>query len=642
MDNRFGVKDFFLFSLLAVLLVAVLLAMKQFDRQHDRVKTIQAELRQVTDDIARLSRRLNDMQTVAVVPNAGGGTGATTTPVPPPGTGVAVNADGTPVFVPSDPFYLVRNAQKMPGYAEGDWLLWNLGTKLGKITPLVSSDTYATMVQSRVVEPLLVRDPYTLKWQPLLAASWEIHPDGQGVTYKLRTDVKFSDGTPMTAADVKGTFDLIMEPELDAARSRSYLNDNGLTVEVVDDYTVKFRLSRPYYEMLNITGGTGIIPKGFYSKYTPRQINDNPGLLMGTGPFRVLEGPDSWRPGKRLVLTRNERYWGITPPLNRIVYLEVSEETVSSTMLRNGDLDYMPATPDQFKKLKADPTITEKNQDFTYQSMLGGYTYVAWNQKRGDRVTPFADKRVRQAMTMMIDRERLANDLYGGFATVATGPFSSNGPQSNKTIKPWPYDVTRAKAMLKEAGYEDRNGDGVLEDAEGKNFAFEFMYPSGSAFSERIALFMKDQFARGGVVAELKPTDWPVMVERLKKSQFDVTSLGWSSSVESDLYQIFHSSQQGDAGDNRTGYSNPELDAIIEKARAEVNDEVRYKLWQQACAILHEDQPYTFLLERQALAFYSKRIKNVQKTRMGMNFMPTESRVPPWFVPQGEQKYLQN
>lgn len=643
MENRFGVKDFFLFTLLTVLIIVVLLAMKQFDRQYTRVVTLERQSNELARELAQLSRQVSELpKMVTVVPGgvlgAAGATAAGTTGAgADTGRGVGPAVPGSEL----DPFAEIRRVRALPNFAEGDWLIQNLGARLGKITPLVSSDIYGSTVQARVLEPLIVRCPDTLKWQPLLAERWEVHEDGLGVTYFLRRNVRFSDGTPMTAHDVKFTFDRIMEPDLDAARARSYLVENGVTVEVVDDHTVKFRLSRPYFLMLSVTGGQPVLPKHFYERYTARQHNDNPGLLMGTGPYR-LDDPDKWRPGQRLILFRNERYWGVPPALSRIVYLEVQEETVYATMLRNGELDYAGVTPEQFVRLRENELIRQRHNELEFQSMLGGYSYIAWNQERGGRTTPFADKRVRQAMTMLVDRERMARELWLGYATVATGPFSRRGPQSDPTIEPWPFDPERALALLKEAGYEDRNNDGVLDGPDGRPMRFEFMFPAGSAFSERIALFIRDQLARGGVVLDLRATDWPVMIDRLKRSQYDVTSLGWTSSVESDPFQIFHSSQRGDAGDNRTNYANEELDRLIELARKTVDDDARMKIWHQVHRILHEDQPYTFLLERKSLAFYDRRLQNVRLTTMGTNFMAAEPRVPPWFVPSELQRYTRN
>jgi peptide/nickel transport system substrate-binding protein len=414
-----------------------------------------------------------------------------------------------------------------------------------------------------------------------------------------------------------------------------------VTCETLDSYTVVFKLKKVYYQMLAIFGSDMLImPEHFVSKFAPNEYNENPGILMGTGPWR-LRDPAGWRPGQRIELVRNERYWGTKPAFNRIIYLEVEEEAPQSTMYQNGQVDWLPCTPEQYDNLKKDKKTLDRSQTLEYISMLGGYNYIGWNQQRQNRPTYFADKRVRQAMTMLIDRQRMAKELWRGYASVANGPFSSQGKQAAADVTPWPYDVERAKKLLAECGLSDKNGDGVLEGPDGNTFRFELMYPSKSDITQRTALILKDSFASAGIVMELKPTDWPTMLELLKQSDFDGCLLGWSSSVESDPYQIFHSSQQNDQGDNRTHYTSAELDKLIDQARVELNVDKRMQLWQAVARILHEDQPYTFLLERKALRFVDKRIKNIEYTRMGVNRMNMEVQPDPWYVPAAEQKYTE-
>ena len=145
-----------------------------------------------------------------------------------------------------------------------------------------------------------------------------------------------------------------------------------------------------------------------------------------------------------------------------------------------------------------------------------------------------------------------------------------------------------------------------------------------------MVLLLKDLFAEANVKLIPDPQEWPVMIEMLKKKNFDVITLGWGGTIESDLYQIFHSSQALTNGDNFIKYINPELDKWIEAARAEPDPEKRMPLWHKAEAILYEDQPYTFLLRRQTLAFVDTRIKNLKLTKLGLNrsLIPTETYVP--------------
>ena len=153
-----------------------------------------------------------------------------------------------------------------------------------------------------------------------------------------------------------------------------------------------------------------------------------------------------------------------------------------------------------------------------------------------------------------------------------------------------------------------------------------------------MVLLLKDLYARAGVRMIPFPQEWPVMLENLDKKDFDAITLGWTSGIETDLYQIFHSAQAMSNGDNYISYKNPELDKLIVEARRTVDEGKRMPLWQQAERIIYEDQPYTFLMRRKSLLFVDKRIHNVQMTKLGLNLgsLPLEN-----YVPAALQKYTQ-
>jgi peptide/nickel transport system substrate-binding protein len=668
MENRFTVKDAFLFMLIVIAIALIGLSMKQYDRQWTKIQALENQNNALTRDIVGLRDLVQDIsqrpptpvviqnvlpsgQVLAPTTQASGATVTQQNAVASAANDVGTAIPQVTPVVPAidggangedndDPFYRLKLARAKPDFAPGDWMIHNFGVRVGRLTPFVNEDVYGSTVRARVMETLLTRDPYTLKWKPLLAESYELSPDGLELRYKLRRNVVFSDGTPFSADDVIFTFDWVMNEVVDAARVRSYLTEQGVSWEKINDYEVLFRMKKSYFKFPEITGDMVILSKKFYSQYSPTDYNERPGLLIGTGPFR-LRDPQNWTPGQRIELVRNERYWGTKPAFNRIIYTEVEEEAPSTTMFQNGEIDVLPCTPEQFDQLKSDPRATARANGWEYPSLLGGYTYIGWNQDRAGKPTAFADKRVRQAMTMLIDRERMAKEIWRGHARVARGPFSINGKQAAPDIEPWPYDPDRAKKQLAELGFADRNGDGVLDTPDGQPFRFELIYGSKSEIGQRVALFLKDSFARGGIVMEMAPTDWPILLDRLNKRDFDAITLGWSASVEGDLYQIFHSSQRKDGGDNRTGYVSPELDKLIEQARSSTDEEKRMQLWQQCTRVLHEDQPYTFLLDRNALVFIDKRIHNVERTRMGLNSMSTEVIPIPWYVPKGQQKYTE-
>jgi peptide/nickel transport system substrate-binding protein len=329
---------------------------------------------------------------------------------------------------------------------------------------------------------------------------------------------------------------------------------------------------------------------------------------------------------------RNDRYWGLSPAFDRYVWREVSSDKGRLASFRNGEIDSFGATPEQYRELLKDESLMSRCLHFEYQNPIGGYRYVAWNE-----VNPlFKDKRVRQALTMLLDRARMINEISLGYGVIATGPFNPVSKQCNPDITPWPYDVERAKRQLAEAGFADRNNDGVIESADGgKPFEFKLTYPAGSGNYDRMVLFMKDAYARAGIVLKPDPLEWAVFTDRLENKNFEAISLGWTAGVENDVYQMFHSSQMVAGGDDFMSYKNPELDAAIDAARQTMDESKRMPLWQRAHAILHEDQPYTFLWYGKSLIFIDNRIRNVQLTKLGIN--PSEE----WYVPSQQQRYTE-
>lgn len=610
MENRFGVKDLFTFGFLAAIIVLLFLCLKQYDRQWDQIQQVKDRVVTLTNDLNNINRTLSQ--------------------------GINLQVGQNPTTNPGeDPFKSIREAMARPDWATGDWLVENFGTSIGKLTPYISTDVYATWVQNKTLETLAYRDPDTLAYVPLLANSWEVSPDGKTLTFNIRRGVVFSDGLPLTAKDVVFTFNWIMKQELDTARVRAYLTHlESVTAE--GDYKVTFKFKEFIFNTFSTVAEMYILSEKFYSKYSVTEYNELPGLVIGTGAYR-LPTPDRWRPGERVELVRNERYWGVPPAFEKLVYYEVKDDVVEETMYRNREVDRFAATPEQFEKLKDDPAIMSRSTKWEYYSPVSGYNFIGWNQKRGGQATIFADKRVRQAMTMLIDRNRMAKELWFGHGQPATGPFGYGSPQTDPAIQPWPYDIAQAKQKLAEAGYADRNNDGVLEREDGKPLEFALSYPSGNPFTDRIVLFLKDSLAQAGVKMNLDAVDWPIFTKNLDQRNYDGCILGWSTSIETDCNQIFHSNQIKDQGDNFVSYTNPELDKAIEAARATVDEKERMDAWRKVHRIIHEDQPYTFMLWRESVGFIDSRIQNIRKSKLGLNMVLTEMTPMPWYVPRGSQ-----
>lgn len=620
MGGRFTFKDFVLLTGILILLAVLLLVMYMIDRQWQKMAQMQALMEEQAMDIRGLRQTYGQLEQRMAS-----------------GDFKTSSSDSTSTDGISAAFKRAYAMTQQPDYAEGDWLISAFNTGLKTITPLVSSDAYASEVQSYVLESLLIRNPDTLEWEGLIARSWQVSDDGLVITFQLRDDVAFSDGKPVTADDVVFTFNFIMNESIAAPRQRSYL-EKIKSVTATNPHEVVFTFSEPYFESLSLAGGLSIMARHFYESYLdkPEEFNQSKGLLLGSGPYRLVD-PKGWTPDKGFVeLQRNPRYWGdVQPSFNRIIWRVIENETAELTAFRNGEIDSYNARPIEYKNLKNDEQIKKNSNNYEYMSPIVGYSYIGWNQSRKGKPTWFADKRVRQAMTYLTDRKRIIDEIMLGYGEVAISPFNPRTAQHNPVLKPREYALEKAKALLDEAGFKDSDGDGVLEDSEGKPFEFELVVFQDNKDSNRTVLLLKDLYARAGIKLIPKPTEWSVMLDLLDKKDFDAITLGWTSGLETDIYQMFHSSQTKAGGDNFIGYKNPELDELIDKARATVDEEKRMPLWQKAEAIMFEDQPYTFLMRRKRLAFIDKRIKNLQMTKLGLNqLLPIE-----WYVPLALQKH---
>jgi peptide/nickel transport system substrate-binding protein len=612
MENRFGLKDFFLFLILACLIGVVFLAMNQYDRQWALIQQTNTLLNQQTNDIAAIRRLLERGALVT----------ATTNP------------SASDNFTAG--FERVLKSHAAPDYAEGDDLVDTFMAVPEKLTPYVVNEVASDTVQGYVLESLCGRDPNTLAWIPALAKSWKISDDQLTIDFELRRGITFSDGSPFTADDVIFTFDLIRDPRIEAPAIQSYLDKLG-SVTKLDDYHVRFVFKEPYFLSFEEVGGMGILPKSFYSKFTPEQINTSTGLLLGSGPYR-LPDPTNWTPtpGAPVILVRNERYWGPTPSFNKMVWKVIENPAARTTSFENGDTDLFGGlaggpSPEQYDEMCANQQLVARTKHWSLDVPSEGFMYLGWNEVKDGKPSVFADARVRRAMTMLTDRERIVKDIMRGYASVISGPFSPLTPQADPTINPWPYDPAAAEKLLADAGCT-KKGD-QLYGPDGTPVQFKIMYNSSNPVRTRIASYLQDAYAQAGILAQPEPQEWSVMLKRLDNRQFDVYLGGWGGSLEFDPYQIFDSTQITGTGDNFVHYSDPEADASIRKARSIVDDAKRMPVWHQVDQIFHRDQPYTFLFIEKDLDFVDGRIHGLDITKLGLN------GTSEWYVPTTLQKY---
>jgi peptide/nickel transport system substrate-binding protein len=576
MNGRSGLVTFLFFLLLTAMIVLQILSMVQSDRLYERLN------------------RLLDIQKGGVVTKSAEEKKETSS-------------------LPGEEY---------PG-DEGDWLVWGINAEPATLNYIISKDIYANwVVGGNVFETLLEYDLDKVKLKPLLAESYEVSADGLQITFRLRDDVHFSDGKKITTDDIIFSYQTIINPKVDAISLANYYRPIKEVIRI-DERTVKFVLREPYFKGVEIAGLMPVFPRHIYEFSDAMEFNNRRSEPVGSGPY-VFE---RWNVGREIVLRRDENYWGKKPKISKIVFRVITNEVAELQALRSHDIDFMRPTSEQFSEVSKDQKFLEEFRCLSYWDPTTGYSYIGWNEERPF----FKDRRVRQVLTMLINRDSINEYLLKGLGHVISGPFYIYGHQGDPNIQPWPYDPQKAKQLLDEAGWVDHDGDGIC-DKDGVPFKFRFMTVSGTPFYERLAKLIKDEMAKVGIELTVDPYEWSVFQERLNTRSFDAVTLAWGGTVEEDPYQIWHSSQIGNRGSNYVGFKNAEADSLIEQARRTMDEDKRNELYPRLHRILHEEQPYTFMFTRPFLQLLDRRFENVKVHKLGLN--PLE-----WYVPRDKQRY---
>lgn len=505
---------------------------------------------------------------------------------------------------------------------KGDWLVYSLSSEPATLNPITATDIYEYRVNQFIYESLLERDNETLKLEPLIAHKYEISEDKLQYTFYMRKGIKWHDGVELTAEDVVFTYKKIMDPKVDAPHLRHYYRDIK-KAEVIDKYTVRFTYSKPYFRALEFCGGMNIIPKHIFKK---GDFNKHPNNYhsIGTGPY-IFE---KWETGKQIVIKRNPHYWDKEkePNIDKIVFKLVTDDTVQLQLLKRGDLDFSALTAIQWMRQTRSKKFKQSKRKLKYYTP--SYTFIGWNTRRA----LFKDRDVREALTRLINRRSILKNLKYNLGQITTGPFYIFSDYYVKDVKPFEYDKKKALALLHKAGWKDTDQDGIL-DKDGIKFKFTFLISTGRIFAEQLATIIKERFKKAGIIVEIKKLEWATFIQHIDDRKFDAVTIGWSMPIETDPYQLWHSSQVIDKGSNLTGFQNKRVDHLIEKARKEFNRKKRAKMFNEIHRIIHEQQPYTFLFCSMNLIAVDRRFQNT-KIYNPIGVDPIE-----WWVPVDIQKY---
>ena len=443
------------------------------------------------------------------------------------------------------------------------------------LAPMLSTDGASNSVNSVIHRPL-VQYRYNNEPTPVLAESWEFSEDGLTWTFKLRQGVKWHDGTEFTAEDVKFTYDLIMDPETKSVRR----GDFGLVeeVRVVDKYTIEIETKTPYAALIDKVATQSIVSKAHVEKIGLANYNQNP---LGCGPFMFKERI----PEERVVLVRFDDYFEGKPYLDEIVYVSIPEPSVRLMALETGAAHYnWWATPEEdIPRLVDDPKFT------VLRMLRTDFHFFALNHWHEF----FKDVRVRQAFAHATDKENIVKNLVTYSGVVAHGPYSeAYGEYQNKNVKKFDYDLEKAKQLLAEAGWTEKNKDGVLVK-DGKPFVIDMMIQQGDELRRNVAVILQRSLKELGIEMQTREREWSAMLDAITvvRDNWDTFLVQFGASPDPDHHTIFHSQ-----GGFRIGnYGNPRVDELLDKGRSVLDPAERKKYYDEYQAIAAEDVAVVFL-----------------------------------------------
>ncbi|MCG6893161.1 MAG: peptide-binding protein [Desulfobacteraceae bacterium] len=423
--------------------------------------------------------------------------------------------------------------------------------------------------------------------------------------FHLRPGVRFHDGHPLDANDVKFTYEAIMNPKNLSPRVADY--EPVKSVEVPDPQTVKIVYKRLYSPAFG-TWGMGVLPQHLLDaralEKEARQRGLDPSEFgmrdsrfsrnpVGCGPFVFTE----WKSDQFITLRRFDDYWEGAPNYRRYVYRIIPDPLTQEMEFYAGTVDSYGVQPHQVQRLRED----KRFQVFSGTSF--GYTYIGYNMRRA----PFDDVRVRRALGMAIDVDKIIRYVLHGQGERITGPFVKQTEYYDDEIPPLPYDPDGALALLEEAGWK-KNAQGILEK-DGKPLQFTLITNSGNDLRKAILAIAQDAWREIGVDVRTDLLEWSVFIqERVNKLDFDALILGWQMGIDPDLFQIWHSSQTGPYQLNFVGFDNPEADELILRIRREYDFDRQVEYCHRLHEIIAAEQPYTFLYVGKWTAVLDRRI----------------------------------
>jgi peptide/nickel transport system substrate-binding protein len=482
-----------------------------------------------------------------------------------------------------------------------DTLVMVIESSPTNLDPRVGQDAYSQRIDSLIFDDLLARGN-NLDVAPGLAERWDV-PDPLTYIFHLHQGVRFHDGRPLTSRDVKWTFDSLLQGKIRSTKAATYRFVDH--VDALDDFTVVFHMKEPDAALLwNVSDmAMGIVPYG-----SGDEISRHP---IGSGPFQFVSAETD----KEVVIARNDNYWGEKAKLPRVRFVVVPDATTQALELRKGSGDLIingSFPPDTVVTLKREPSLSVEAGSGTRLAYLG------FNLR--DPI--LKDVRVRQAIAYALDRQPMIDYLWRGAAQPARSVLPPQSWAYNGNVPGYDHDAGKANKLLDAAGYPAANG-----------VRFHMTMKTSTDENTRLMVaVMQQQLREVGIALDIRSFEFGTFFSDVTHGAFQMYGLRWIGGNEDpDIFSLcFSSSRFPPNGANRGFYSNPKVDALIDRARREVDPKVRKPLYAELQRILAEELPYVDLWYLDNVLVHNKRVQNLKLNPAGnYDFLRTAELVKP-------------
>jgi len=506
------------------------------------------------------------------------------------------------------------------GAVSGDSLIMGTIGEASNLLPRISMDSASTEVSTHLYISLLKYDE-NLKIVPWAAESYDVLDGGLRLKFFLKPGMLWEDGVEMTVEDVEFTYRTMINPKTPTAYAGDFLMVD--TFIRTGRYSFEVTYAAPYARSLE-TWMSSILPKHILEGENLRETR-YARAPVGSGPYRFKE----WVAGSRIVLEANPSYFEGRPNIDRLVFSTIPDLTTMFLELKAGALDMMTLTPQQYAYQTKDASVADNYNQFRYLSF--SYTYLGYNLE-----SPlFKDAKVRRAIAHVVDKHAIIAGALLGQGKPSIGPYVPGTWAYNADIADYPQDVAAAEKLLAEAGWA-RDSKGMLRNAKGLPFAFTIMTNQGNEQRIKTAVIIQSQLKKLGMDVSVRTVEWATFFSQfVNKGFFDAVILGWTTPLDPDLYDVWHSSRLRPDGLNFMKYANPEVDALIEKGRRTFDRTERKRIYDAVQVHLHNDQPYCFLYVPFTLPVVHKRFRGIVQAPAGITY-----NLKDWWVPKPEQKHM--